>query len=86
MMEYNICYHDVIMVLNSLDEWIKPKKMPTNLMNAFNGIAVVPEPYGVVAIYGAWNYPFQLVFLPLVGALAAGMSVRVCLEGKQCSL
>ena len=72
-MEYNLCYHDVMVALNSLDDWIKPKKMPVNLMNMFNSVAVMPEPYGVVAIFGAWNYPFQLVFLPLVGALAAGM-------------
>jgi aldehyde dehydrogenase (NAD+) len=33
---------------------------------------VVPEPYGVVLIIGPWNYPFQLLFSPLVAALAAG--------------
>lgn len=32
----------------------------------------VPEPYGVVLVLGPWNYPFQLLFSPLVGALAAG--------------
>ena len=77
MMEYNLCYHDVMVALNSLDDWIKPRKMPVNLMNVFNSVAVTPEPYGVVAIFGAWNYPFQLVFLPLVGALAAGNSVLI---------
>lgn len=30
------------------------------------------EPLGVVLIIGAWNYPLQLVVLPLVGAIAAG--------------
>lgn len=29
-------------------------------------------PRGVVLIIGAWNYPFQLVLLPLIGAIAAG--------------
>ena len=71
-MEFNVCYRDIIMALNSLDDWIKPKKIPKKLFNVLNGISVIPEPYGVVAIYGAWNYPFQLVVLPLVGALAAG--------------
>ena len=27
---------------------------------------------GVVLIIGAWNYPFQLVVAPLIGAIAAG--------------
>lgn len=33
---------------------------------------IVKEPYGNVLIIGAFNYPFQLVFVPLVGAIAAG--------------
>jgi aldehyde dehydrogenase (NAD+) len=33
---------------------------------------VQPEPLGVALIIGPWNYPFQLVFSPLVSALAAG--------------
>lgn len=30
------------------------------------------EPLGVVLIIGAWNYPLQLILLPLIGAIAAG--------------
>ena len=30
------------------------------------------EPLGVVLIIGPWNYPLQLLLLPLVGAIAAG--------------
>ena len=33
------------------------------------------EPYGVVLIIGAWNFPFALTLGPLVGALAAGNAV-----------
>lgn len=33
---------------------------------------VVSEPYGSVLIIAPFNYPFQLVFEPLAGALAAG--------------
>lgn len=33
---------------------------------------IVKEPYGNVLIIGAFNYPFQLVFVPLIGAIAAG--------------
>lgn len=31
-----------------------------------------PEPFGLVLIMGAWNYPLQLTLLPLVGALSSG--------------
>lgn len=30
------------------------------------------EPLGVVLIIGAWNYPLQLLILPMIGAIAAG--------------
>uniref|UniRef100_A0A671P8L7 Aldehyde dehydrogenase 3 family, member B1 n=1 Tax=Sinocyclocheilus anshuiensis TaxID=1608454 RepID=A0A671P8L7_9TELE len=29
------------------------------------------EPLGVVLVIGAWNYPLQLILLPLIGAIAA---------------
>jgi aldehyde dehydrogenase (NAD+) len=35
------------------------------------------EPYGVVLVIGPWNYPQQLVLLPMLGALAAGNTVVV---------
>nr|XP_022911272.1 fatty aldehyde dehydrogenase-like [Onthophagus taurus] len=33
------------------------------------------DPYGVVLILGAWNYPLQSILLPLAGAIAAGNCV-----------
>ena len=33
---------------------------------------ILPEPYGNALIIGPWNYPFQLLLCPLVGAIAAG--------------
>lgn len=33
------------------------------------------DPYGVVLIIGPWNYPLQLVLLPLASAIAAGNCV-----------
>jgi acyl-CoA reductase-like NAD-dependent aldehyde dehydrogenase len=35
-------------------------------------VIIYNDPYGVVLIMGAWNYPFQLSLMPLVGAIAAG--------------
>jgi len=34
---------------------------------------VKPEPFGVVLIMGAWNFPIQLTLGPMVGAIAAGI-------------
>jgi aldehyde dehydrogenase (NAD+) len=38
---------------------------------------VRPEPKGTVLVVGPWNYPFQLLFSPLAGALAAGNAVCI---------
>jgi acyl-CoA reductase-like NAD-dependent aldehyde dehydrogenase len=35
-------------------------------------VLIYNDPYGVVLIMGAWNYPIQISLLPLVGAIAAG--------------
>lgn len=38
---------------------------------------VYNDPYGVVLIIGAWNYPLQLTLLPVSGAIAAGNCVII---------
>lgn len=46
--------------------------MSKALLNIADEVYVRNEPLGVVLIIGAWNYPIQLVLLPLLGAIAAG--------------
>ncbi len=58
--------------LKNLDKWMQPEKVSTNLVNLPSKSYNLSEPLGVVLIIGPWNYPFQLLFTPLVGALAAG--------------
>ena len=41
-------------------------------VNAMDSVLIYNDPYGVVLIIGAWNYPIHLSLLPLVGAIAAG--------------
>jgi acyl-CoA reductase-like NAD-dependent aldehyde dehydrogenase len=38
-------------------------------------VEIRKDPYGVVLIIGAWNYPIQLTLLPMIGAIAAGNCV-----------
>lgn len=61
--------------LKHLRNWMKPKKVSTNLMNLPSKSFIYKEPLGVVLIIGPWNYPLQLLFTPLVGAMAAGNCV-----------
>jgi aldehyde dehydrogenase (NAD+) len=58
--------------LKQLKTWMQPQKVATGI-DVFPAKAwVQPDPLGVVLIIGPWNYPFSLVFSPLVGAIAAG--------------
>lgn len=58
--------------LKQLRVWMEPEKTATTLVNLPSSSKVLREPLGVVLIIGPWNYPFQLLINPLIGAIAAG--------------
>jgi aldehyde dehydrogenase (NAD+) len=66
---------EISAALRNLRVWMQPKKTGTNLLNMPSSSFVMMEPLGVVLIIGPWNYPLQLLFTPLVGAIAAGNCV-----------
>jgi aldehyde dehydrogenase (NAD+) len=61
--------------IKHLHQWMRPKRKMTNLVNLPSGSRILSEPLGVVLIIGPWNYPFQLLINPLIGAIAAGNCV-----------
>jgi len=61
--------------LKHLRSWMKPERVRTNLLNFPSRSFIYKEPLGVVLIVGPWNYPLQLLFTPLVGAIASGNCV-----------
>lgn len=64
--------NDVRGMIYNLDSWVEPEKPGKPLVNMMDKVLIQSEPYGVVLIIGAWNYPFQLTLSPLAGAIAAG--------------
>ena len=66
---------EIGMAIKKLKSWMKAEKVKTNLLNIPSSSFIMPEPLGVVLIISPWNYPFQLLFTPLVGAIAAGNCV-----------
>lgn len=40
-------------------------------------VVIHKDPYGVVLVIGAWNYPLQLSLLPVAAAIAAGNCVII---------
>lgn len=61
--------------IHNLKKWAKPTKIRTDLVNFYSRSYILHEPFGVVLIMSPWNYPFQLLFDPLVGAISAGNCV-----------
>ncbi|XP_033638628.1 aldehyde dehydrogenase family 3 member B1-like [Asterias rubens] len=76
---YEIDYskNEIINTLNNLDDWTKPQKVEKPLHMIRVPAYVQHQPYGVLLIIGAWNYPHQLTIQPLIGAIAAGNTVII---------
>lgn len=62
-------------IVKELKRWMLPERVSTNLLNVPSSSYILKEPLGVVLIIGPWNYPFQLLINPLLGAIAAGNCV-----------
>ena len=58
--------------LKHLSTWTKPGKVRVPLTFKPGSARLHPDPLGTVCIIAPWNYPVQLLFAPLVPALAAG--------------
>ena len=58
--------------LKHLDSWTTPAKVKVPLQFKPGSARLHPEPLGTVCIIAPWNYPVQLLFAPLIPALAAG--------------
>ncbi|KYC39198.1 aldehyde dehydrogenase [Scytonema hofmannii PCC 7110] len=63
---------EITRAIKHLKNWTKPQKAPVSLQFFPASAEIYPEPLGVVLIIGPWNYPFNLVVSPLIGAIAAG--------------
>lgn len=70
--EIAFLYEEIDHTIKHLKSWMKPKRVGTPLTLFLSRSYIINEPLGVVLIVGPWNYPFQLVLAPLVGAIAAG--------------
>jgi acyl-CoA reductase-like NAD-dependent aldehyde dehydrogenase len=58
--------------IKNISNWTKPKKVAVSWDLFPYSAKIYPEPLGLVLIIGPWNYPFQLIISPLVGAITAG--------------
>lgn len=76
-MEIGILVNDLRSMLGNLSQWAKCERPPKDIVTCIDGVYVYHEPFGVVLVFGAWNYPLQLTMAPVHGAIAAGNCVII---------
>lgn len=72
MTEVGFSYNSISEAIKNLRKWAKPKKKETPIYLMPAKSYIINEPYGSVLIIGPYNYPFQLIIEPLIGAISAG--------------
>ncbi len=70
--EFIAMMHEFETAIRKVRRWSRRKRVATPLIIAPAKSYKYPEPYGKVLIVATWNYPFDLAFSPLAGAIAAG--------------
>jgi aldehyde dehydrogenase (NAD+) len=75
--ETSIVITQINLALKKLKAWMKPQRAKTDLVNFPSRSLLYKDPRGLVCIISPWNYPFQLLMAPLVGAIAAGNAAVV---------
>ncbi|WP_299106816.1 aldehyde dehydrogenase [uncultured Tenacibaculum sp.] len=75
MTETSIVIAELKMAIKNIHSWSKPKRVLPSMLNFPSRAKIYKEPYGTVLIIAPWNYPYQLAFAPIVGAIAAGNTV-----------
>ena len=70
--EISIVTQEIDYHIKHLKKWMRPKRVKTPLHLLPSSGRIMYEPLGVALIVAPWNYPFQLLINPLVGAISAG--------------
>jgi aldehyde dehydrogenase (NAD+) len=66
---------DIDHTIAQLDRWMAPEKVPTPVAFRPGSSRIEREPLGVACVIAPWNYPVQLLLLPMIAAIAAGNAV-----------
>ena len=73
--ETGLVLAEINVALKNLRQWMEPESVSTNLVNFPSSSKIYRDPLGVVLIIAPWNYPLQLLLIPLIGAIAGGNCV-----------
>lgn len=70
--EIGMVYEEINIMIKNIKKWSKKEKVKSSINYYPSKCYVYKEPYGVALIIGPFNYPFQLILSPLIGAIGAG--------------
>lgn len=78
LFEVHAAMSDITYILNRLDKWVAPDHVssPVPLDKSF----ILKEPYGVVLVMGAWNFPLQLTMTPAHGIILLLFPLVLCYQ------
>jgi len=77
LLEIEVMRNELKGLMVNLKEWSEPEKPDKAFVNALDGVYIFNDPYGVVLVLGAWNYPLQLTLVPVAAAIGAGNCVII---------
>jgi aldehyde dehydrogenase (NAD+) len=70
-------YNEIKVAISNVRDWAEREKVSTPFYMLPAKSYIYKEPYGVTLIIAPWNYPFLLIMMPLIGAIAAGNTAIV---------
>ncbi len=70
--EIGLVLHEIDHHIQHLKEWAEPEQVSIPLHVRPSSSKIIFEPLGVALIIAPWNYPFNLLMTPLIGAISAG--------------
>ncbi len=70
--EIGFIYKEINYAISNLKQWMEVDHVSTPFMLFPSSSKVIREPWGICLIIAPWNYPFQLLMAPLIGAVAGG--------------
>lgn len=70
--EIGILYLEIRHAMKNLRRWMRPERTRLEFFHLPGSGYIHKDPYGSVLIMAPWNYPFQLLASPLIGAIAGG--------------
>ena len=75
--EFWLVKKELNFAIRHLEDWVRPKRVPTPLVFFGSSSFIHYEAKGTVLIISPWNFPFNLTFSPLISAIAAGNTVMI---------